>query len=117
MLSFKMLSFLYLMLANNIQIFMRFTERKFLNLNCQIPAIPGISRSEFGVIFLVHVSLTFPEQGRRLQADLTMEYNYLGRSGLRVSNICLGTMTFGKERVRIWILQSFSSVYGLAFMS
>ncbi|XP_052705366.1 1-deoxyxylulose-5-phosphate synthase YajO-like isoform X2 [Crassostrea angulata] len=28
-----------------------------------------------------------------------MEYNYLGRSGLRVSNICLGTMTFGKERV------------------
>ena len=25
-----------------------------------------------------------------------MEHNYLGRSGLLVSNICLGTMTFGK---------------------
>ncbi|KAK3095506.1 hypothetical protein FSP39_015472 [Pinctada imbricata] len=25
-----------------------------------------------------------------------MEYNFLGKSGLRVSNICLGTMTFGK---------------------
>jgi aryl-alcohol dehydrogenase-like predicted oxidoreductase len=26
-----------------------------------------------------------------------MKYNYIGRSGLRVSNICLGTMTFGKK--------------------
>ena len=31
---------------------------------------------------------------------MVMEYNYLGRSGLRVSNICLGTMTFGREGVR-----------------
>ncbi|XP_022343166.2 1-deoxyxylulose-5-phosphate synthase YajO-like [Crassostrea virginica] len=30
---------------------------------------------------------------------MVMEYNYLGRSGLRVSNICLGTMTFGREGV------------------
>ncbi|XP_061180122.1 1-deoxyxylulose-5-phosphate synthase YajO-like [Saccostrea echinata] len=28
-----------------------------------------------------------------------MEYNYLGRSGLRVSNICLGTMTFGNQQI------------------
>lgn len=81
---------------------------KILKLNCQIPAIPRKSRSEFGVIFLVRLSLwAFPEQGISLQADFTMDYNYLGRSGLRVSNICLGTMTFGKERVRIWILQTF----------
>ena len=26
-----------------------------------------------------------------------MEYNYLGETGLRVSNLCLGTMTFGKD--------------------
>ena len=31
---------------------------------------------------------------------MVMEYNYVGRSGLRVSNICLGTMTFGREGVR-----------------
>jgi aryl-alcohol dehydrogenase-like predicted oxidoreductase len=26
-----------------------------------------------------------------------MEYNYLGETGLKVSNLCLGTMTFGKN--------------------
>jgi len=26
-----------------------------------------------------------------------MEYNYLGRTGVRVSSICLGTMTFGGD--------------------
>ena len=26
-----------------------------------------------------------------------MKYNYLGKSGLKVSRICLGTMTFGQE--------------------
>jgi len=26
-----------------------------------------------------------------------MKYNYIGKSGLRVSNICMGTMTFGKK--------------------
>ena len=29
-----------------------------------------------------------------------MEYRYLGRSGLRVSNLCLGTMTFGANETR-----------------
>lgn len=24
-------------------------------------------------------------------------YNFVGKSGLRVSNICLGTLTFGEE--------------------
>lgn len=28
----------------------------------------------------------------------SMEYSFLGRSGLRVSNICLGTMTFGHQK-------------------
>ncbi|XP_013393821.1 uncharacterized protein LOC106161418 isoform X1 [Lingula anatina] len=32
-------------------------------------------------------------------AKVQMEYNFLGRSGVRVSNICLGTMTFGKINV------------------
>ena len=26
-----------------------------------------------------------------------MEYRYLGRTGLKVSEFCLGTMTFGRE--------------------
>ena len=26
-----------------------------------------------------------------------MEYRYLGKTGLKVSNLCLGTMTFGKN--------------------
>ncbi|HZF69260.1 aldo/keto reductase, partial [Sulfuricurvum sp.] len=26
-----------------------------------------------------------------------MQYRYIGRSGLRVSPICLGTMTFGSQ--------------------
>ena len=29
----------------------------------------------------------------------TMNYQLLGRSGLRVSDLCLGTMTFGEEWV------------------
>lgn len=30
-------------------------------------------------------------------SDVTMNYHLLGRSGLRVSELCLGTMTFGEE--------------------
>jgi aryl-alcohol dehydrogenase-like predicted oxidoreductase len=30
-------------------------------------------------------------------SDVTMNYHLLGRSGLRVSDLCLGTMTFGEE--------------------
>jgi aryl-alcohol dehydrogenase-like predicted oxidoreductase len=30
-------------------------------------------------------------------SDVTTNYQLLGRSGLRVSNLCLGTMTFGEE--------------------
>jgi hypothetical protein len=26
-----------------------------------------------------------------------VEYNFLGKTGVKVSNICLGTMTFGKQ--------------------
>src|SRR5208283_5224843 len=29
--------------------------------------------------------------------EITMNYQLLGRSGLRVSDLCLGTMTFGEE--------------------
>lgn len=29
-----------------------------------------------------------------------MEYRFLGKSGLRVSNLCLGTMTFGANPAR-----------------
>ena len=29
-----------------------------------------------------------------------MEYRFLGRTGLRVSNLCLGTMTFGPNPAR-----------------
>jgi aryl-alcohol dehydrogenase-like predicted oxidoreductase len=30
-------------------------------------------------------------------SDVTMDYQLLGRSGLRVSEMCLGTMTFGED--------------------
>jgi aryl-alcohol dehydrogenase-like predicted oxidoreductase len=36
-------------------------------------------------------------QGRRLQEDSSMEHTHLGRSGLLVSRLCLGTMNFGPE--------------------
>ncbi|XP_055958214.1 1-deoxyxylulose-5-phosphate synthase YajO [Patella vulgata] len=29
-------------------------------------------------------------------AELKVDYNYLGRTGLQISNLCLGTMTFGQ---------------------
>jgi hypothetical protein len=42
------------------------------------------------VFFVVYVGInhTF--------ASDKMEYNYLGNTGLKVSNLCLGTLTFGK---------------------
>ena len=30
-------------------------------------------------------------------AESTVDYTFLGRSGLQISNIALGTMTFGKD--------------------
>ena len=47
-----------------------------------------------------------------------MEYNYLGNTGLRVSNLCLGTMTFGvnpedcSEEVAHQILDEFAAKGG-----
>ncbi len=34
-----------------------------------------------------------------------MEYVNLGKSGLKVSRICLGTMTFGRKKWRDWTLE------------
>jgi aryl-alcohol dehydrogenase-like predicted oxidoreductase len=42
----------------------------------------------------------FPPSERRTLvpvSDVTMNYRLLGRSGLRVSELCLGTMTFGED--------------------
>ena len=36
--------------------------------------------------------------------DRKCQYNYLGRSGLRVSNIALGTLTFGEHGVSPHVL-------------
>ena len=33
-----------------------------------------------------------------------MQYVQLGRSGLKVSRICLGTLTFGSPQWRPWVL-------------
>ena len=30
-----------------------------------------------------------------------MEYRYIGRSGLRVTSLCLGTMTFGSTTTKV----------------
>jgi len=32
-------------------------------------------------------------------AETSVDYNFLGKTGVRVSNVCLGTMTFGKSAV------------------
>ena len=32
---------------------------------------------------------------------MTMDYRRLGRSGLKVSEICLGTMTFGQRQTTL----------------
>src|SRR3954469_3585220 len=37
------------------------------------------------------------ESGRELGSSCPMDYRTLGRSGCAVSNLCLGTMTFGTE--------------------
>src|SRR5579883_2686486 len=34
-----------------------------------------------------------------------MEYVRLGRTGLKVSPLCLGTMTYGSKRWREWVLE------------
>ena len=34
-----------------------------------------------------------------------MEYQRLGRSGLKASRICLGTMTYGSTKWRDWVLE------------
>src|SRR5262245_61023694 len=36
---------------------------------------------------------------------MTMEYVRLGKSGLKVSRICLGCMTYGTPRWRPWVLE------------
>lgn len=44
--------------------------------------------------------LWFSSSDRRIlvsMSDVTMNYHLLGRSGLRVSDLCLGTMTFGED--------------------
>ncbi|XP_063430130.1 1-deoxyxylulose-5-phosphate synthase YajO-like [Mytilus trossulus] len=38
-------------------------------------------------------------------SEITVDYTHLGRSGLVVSNLCLGTMTFGKNE------KSYSAIY------
>src|SRR5438105_7031451 len=38
-----------------------------------------------------------------------MQYVNLGRSGLKVSRICLGTMTYGSSRWRPWVLDEEAS--------
>ena len=32
-----------------------------------------------------------------LQKGVNMDYRYLGKTGLKVSELCLGAMTFGRE--------------------
>src|ERR1035438_3076450 len=34
----------------------------------------------------------------------TMQYTRLGSTGLKVSSICLGTMTYGSKKWREWVL-------------
>src|SRR5207237_6551639 len=47
-----------------------------------------------------------PPRGGSIEA---MQYVNLGRSGLKVSRICLGTMTYGSSRWRPWVLDEEAS--------
>ena len=37
-----------------------------------------------------------------------MEYVNLGSTGLKVSRICLGTMTYGSKKWREWVLELYA---------
>lgn len=43
------------------------------------------SQGQFGTMLVIHNNFS----------GVAMQYTYLGRSGLRVSRLCLGTMNFG----------------------
>ena len=54
----------------------------------------------FIIVFLVsdktfYLAENWPFVTKTKMSTLNMEYNFLGRSGLKVSNICLGAMNFG----------------------
>src|SRR6266478_7915477 len=40
----------------------------------------------------------------------TMEFSTLGKTGVKVSKICLGVMTYGSKKWREWILEEAESV-------
>lgn len=42
------------------------------------------------------ISVKANQPSQKMANSKSVEYNFLGNSGLKVSNICLGTMTFGK---------------------
>ena len=58
---------------------------------------------------------------QRLSSMAQVTYNYLGGSGVKVSNICLGTMTFGKHPVSraslSWVSRPVSYMLRLAYYS
>ena len=35
-----------------------------------------------------------------------MQYSFLGKTGMKVSRICLGTMTYGSKSWRDWVLEA-----------
>src|SRR5207248_1653016 len=41
----------------------------------------------------------------RCSKSMTMDYINLGSTGLKVSRLCLGTMTYGSKRWRQWVLE------------
>ena len=45
------------------------------------------------------------QQKKIKQKGRMMEYQRLGRTGLKVSRICLGTMTYGSSKWRDWVLE------------
>ncbi|HEV3138940.1 MAG TPA: aldo/keto reductase, partial [Vicinamibacterales bacterium] len=42
--------------------------------------------------------------------DIDMDYVRLGSSGLKVSRLCLGAMTYGTSKWRAWVLDEAASV-------
>jgi len=45
----------------------------------------------------------------------SVEYSHLGKSGLVVSNLCLGTMTFGKNETSYSAVSKYTFVYTIMY--
>jgi len=70
----------------------------------------GVFRNPRGTIALEKPCGTATPRGfLRFDGEILMEYVNLGRSGIKVSRLCLGCMTYGSSQWRPWVLDEEAS--------